>query len=100
MAEKEDKEQKELQTDTMLKVFVGELILKAWAWLGVISHPETEKILVNLKQAKLAIDAIEKLLELKNDFLSEDEIKETEIALSNLKLNYVSKLNEENKKTS
>ena len=89
-----EEKKKELRIDTMLKVFTGELILKAWAWLGIISHPETEETKTDLHQAKLAIDTIEKLLELKNEFLSEDEIKETEIALSNLKLNYVSKLNE------
>ncbi len=78
----------------MLKVFTGELILKAWAWLGIVSHPETGEKKVDLHEAKLAIDTLEKLLELKKEFLNEQEAKETEIALSNLKLNYVSKLNE------
>lgn len=85
-----------LKVDSMLKIMVGELILKAWSWLGVISHPETEEIKVDLKQAKLAIDSIEKLLELKKEFLNQSEIKEIEITLSNLKLNYVSKLNAKN----
>ena len=91
------KEKKEpLKVDTMLKVFTGELILKAWAWLGIISHPESEEVKTDLQQAKLAIDSLEKLLELKKDFLNEDEIKEIELSLSNLKLNYVSKVNEKN----
>ncbi len=85
-----------LKVDTMLRVFIGELILKAWAWLGVTSHPENNRMQTDLKQAKLAIDSLEKLLELKNDFLTEDEIKEIEFSLSNLKLNYVSKVNEKN----
>ncbi len=92
------KEKKEaLTVRTMLKVFTGELILKAWAWLGVISHPETEEVKIDMKEAKLAIDSIEKLLDLRKDFLNEEEIKEIELSLSNLKLNYVSKVNEKNK---
>lgn len=93
----EEKKKEVLKVDTMLRVFVGELILKGWAYLGIVSHPETEEIKPDLKQAKLAIDAIDKLLELKKDFLGEKEIKEIELSLSNLKLNYISKINEENK---
>ena len=88
---------KPLEISSMLKVVTGELILKAWAWLGVIAHPENNEMHVDLKQAKLAIDALEKLLEIKNEFLNKKEIRETEASLSNLKLNYVSKLNEKNK---
>jgi len=93
----EEKKKEILKVDTMLRVFMGELVLKGWAYLGVISHPETEEIKSDIEQAKLAIDAIERLLELRKNFLSEKEIKEMQLSLSNLKLNYVNKKNEKNK---
>ncbi len=64
------------------------LITKAWAYLGVVSHPETGKIKKDLRQAELAIDAIDSISNLLKAF--GENTKDLEFQLSNLRLNYLS----------
>jgi len=64
---------------------------KAWAYLDLIAHPETQKHKKDLKEAKLAIDAIEVLYKLIEGQLSTEENKDMQIRLTNLRLNFVKK---------
>lgn len=62
---------------------------KAWAYLGLIGHPETKKIKKDLNEAKLAIDAIDALFKLTEPLLSNEEKKDIQTRLTNLRLNFV-----------
>lgn len=62
---------------------------KAWAYLGLIGHPETQKIKKDLNEAKLAIDAIDALFKLIEPLLNNEEKKDIQTRLTNLRLNFV-----------
>jgi hypothetical protein len=61
---------------------------KAWAYLGLTSHPETQKPLKDLTEARLAIDAIDVLYKLIESDLELEEKKDIQIRLTNLRLNF------------
>jgi len=61
---------------------------KAWAYLGLTSHPETQKPLKDLTEARLAIDAIDALYKLIEPILELEEKKDIQIRLTNLRLNF------------
>ncbi|MEO0164955.1 MAG: DUF1844 domain-containing protein [candidate division WOR-3 bacterium] len=62
---------------------------KAWAYLGLTAHPETQKPQKDLNEAKLAIDSIEALFKLIEPFLTNEEKKDIQVRLTNLRLNFV-----------
>ncbi|MEO0190252.1 MAG: DUF1844 domain-containing protein, partial [candidate division WOR-3 bacterium] len=62
---------------------------KAWAYLGLTSHPETQKPQKDLAEAKLAIDSIDALFKIMEPILSNEEKKDIQIRLTNLRLNFV-----------
>jgi len=62
---------------------------KAWAYLGLVAHPETKQPKKDVTEAKLAIDTIEALYKIIKDKLSSDESKDLEVRLTNLRLNFV-----------
>lgn len=62
---------------------------KAWAYLGLTAHPETQKPKKDLKEAKLAIDSIGALFKLIEPFLTNEEKKDIQVRLTNLRLNFV-----------
>jgi hypothetical protein len=61
---------------------------KAWAYLGLTGHPETQKPLKDLAEARLAIDAIDALYRLIEPGLELEEKKDIQIRLTNLRLNF------------
>ncbi|HEX7318844.1 MAG TPA: DUF1844 domain-containing protein [bacterium] len=61
---------------------------KAWAYLGLTGHPETQKPLKDLTEARLAIDAIGALYKLIEPDLELEEKKDIQIRLTNLRLNF------------
>lgn len=73
------------------------LITKAWAYLGLVSHPETGKIKKDLHQAELAIDAIDSISKLLKNF--GENTKDLEFQLSNLRLNYLTAKEGSNKES-
>ena len=66
---------------------------KAWAYLGKVSHQETGEILMDLKEAKLAIDSLEAIYDLLKEKVKKEELKPLEMDLTNLRLNFVSLAN-------
>ncbi|MEO0135922.1 MAG: DUF1844 domain-containing protein [candidate division WOR-3 bacterium] len=62
---------------------------KAWAYLGLTAHPETKKPKKDLNDARLAIDAIDALYKLLEPVLANDEKKDLQVRLTNLRLNFV-----------
>lgn len=64
---------------------------KAWAYLGLTSHPETRKPKKDLAEARRAIDAIDALFKAVEDSLTAEEKKEVQVQLANLRLNFAGK---------
>ena len=61
--------------------------------MGKIKNPVTNKIEINLEQAKQAIEMLEMIKEKTNNNLSSDLSKALQTFVSELKLNYVEELN-------
>ena len=62
---------------------------KAWAYMDKIAHPETQKHQKDLDQAKLAIDTIDLLYKQMEAHLTNDQKKDLQTRITNLRLNYV-----------
>jgi len=61
---------------------------KAWAYLDLVVHPETQKHQKDPEQAKAAIDAIEALYKTIEAGLDPAEKKDIQVRLTNLRLNF------------
>ncbi len=94
---KDKKMERPIRVRDLLLLYVISLREKAWAYLGALSHEETGEKLVSLEDARLAIDALDRLVELIKPSLSKDEVKSLELDLSNLRLNYVSQVEKGNR---
>ena len=92
--EKKAKEEKPHLLDEPVKVndYIYLMILslegKAWAYMDLVVHPETQKHRKDLEQAKLAIDAIEALYKIVEGQLSPEQKKDIQARLTNLRLNF------------
>ena len=73
----------------LLLMYILSLESKAWAYLDLIAHPETQKHKKDLSEAKLAIDAIDVLFKTYGEQWSAEEKKDIQIRLTNLRLNFV-----------
>ncbi len=92
MAEREQGSQprEPLRVTDLLLISTAQLVQKAWAFLGTISHPETGTQHRDLDQARLAIDAIERLLDLvRRASVPADALRDLEFQLANLRINYL-----------
>ncbi len=86
----EEKKLKEpIKVRDIILVALTNLERKAWAYLGLVSHMETGEIKKDLHQARLAIDAVSALYEVIKGELAEQDRKTIELALTNLRLNFV-----------
>ncbi len=77
-----------LPVSDFLMLTSSTLVTKAWAYLGLVSHTETGQIHKDLKQAELAIDALDQILTLLK--AAGQNVQEFEFQLTNLRINYVS----------
>lgn len=64
---------------------------KAWAYLDLIAHPETQQHHKDLAEAKIAIDCMDALYRTIEASLDPDEKKDIQIRLTNLRLNFAQK---------
>ena len=87
----------QLPLPTLFTWYIGILNGKAWEYLGLMMNPETKELNQDLRQAKIAIDSIEFLLEQIKDKLEVDDKKQLENILANLQMNYVEKTKEKRK---
>lgn len=82
-----------LDTPIKIKDIVYMTILslesKAWAYLDLVVHPETQKHQKDTQEAKMAIDAIDVLYKTIEADLDPDERKDLQLRLTNLRLNFV-----------
>lgn len=61
---------------------------KAWAYLDLVAHPETQKHKKDPSEAKAAIDAIDALYKTIEGNLDPSEKKDIQVRLTNLRLNF------------
>jgi len=61
---------------------------KAWAYLDLVAHPETQKHKKDLNEARLAIDAIDALYKSVEEQLDSEQKKDVQTRLTNLRLNF------------
>jgi hypothetical protein len=73
----------------LLLMYILSLESKAWAYLDLVVHPETQKHKKDLTEAKLAIDAIDALYKIYEEQWTDEEKKDIQIRLTNLRLNFV-----------
>jgi len=69
----------------------------AWAHLGKVPNPVTEKIERDLEQARMSIDMLDMIKARTQGNRSDDESNLLDHALRELKLNYVDELDKEQK---
>ena len=81
-----------LDTPIKVKEIVYMTILslesKAWAYLDLVAHPETQKHHKDPSEAKTAIDAIDALYKIIEPNLGPEEKKDIQVRLTNLRLNF------------
>ena len=78
-----------LDTYSLLGLFVGLLAEKAWQTMGLRAKPGTDKIETDFEQARVAIDTVGFLAEKLQHRLPDEEKRQVEGLLADLKLNYV-----------
>ncbi len=61
---------------------------KAWAYMDLVVHPETQKHKKDIEEAKLAIDTIDILYKTVEQQLSPEQKKDIQTRLTNLRLNF------------
>ncbi len=79
------------------QLFVSMLGNSAWQHLGLIPDPKTQTIVKDLKQAGLAIDIMSFIFEKTKDDLEKDMAHGVQDLLTNLRVNYMTKLSEDSK---
>ncbi len=85
--------QKPLDTKHVLMVMTQQIAVVAWQKMGLQPDSITNTIQKDLEQAKLAIDAANKLSEVYQDLLSNEEKNLLQNMLKDLKLNFVTQQN-------
>ncbi len=80
--------------EEVLKLHVFQLQGWAYIHLGLQANPKTRKVTKDMAQAKLAIDALSAMVEVLLPRLSPEEQRELKILASDLKMNFVSKMQE------
>ena len=76
-------------TVELLRWIVGVLAGSAWQNLGLVPNPASKKVVRNLEDARLAIDAVASLIEHLKRRVDEKERRDLDTLLANLRLNFV-----------
>ncbi len=76
----------------LLTSFCAMLIGQGWQKLGLVVDPATGDIAQDLEQARLAIDSLAALADQLGEHLTDEEKRELDAALANLRLNYVQRV--------
>ncbi len=80
----------EADVASLLKWFTELLYGNALLWMGLMAHPQTGRVVKDLKQAQLAIDTLDFLRgKLSDGYLNEFEKKNFQSMLSKLKLDFI-----------
>lgn len=74
---------------TVVLWMVQELQAQAWIKMGLWKDPVTDQLVTDLAQAKIAIDGVAALVEVVRPHLSDEQRREMELLLTDLRLNFV-----------
>lgn len=74
---------------TVVLWMVQELQAQAWIKMGLWKDPVTDQMVTDLPQAKIAIDSVAALVEVVRPHLSDEQRREMERLLTDLRLNFV-----------
>ena len=80
-----------IPTRELLVWMLGVLGAKAWQGMGLVPNPGSGKIEKDLGDAKIAIDAFSALLDAMRPQLEGQALRETEVLLTTLRVNFVEK---------
>src|SRR5438876_9492308 len=91
MGEDQQGEIQEQLADTveLLRWIIGVLAGSAWQNLGLVPNPASKKVVRDLEDARLAIDAAASLIEHLKLRVDEKERRDLDTLLANLRLNFV-----------
>lgn len=76
---------------TVMRFSLGLFLQQAWISLGLRAAPGASETKTDLEQARMAIDAAAYLFERLEPVASEEERKEVELELTNLRINFARK---------
>lgn len=74
---------------SLINSFIAVLVQQTWQWLGLLKNPATDKLETDLKQARVAIDAISALIVQLEPKVTPAEYRELQAMLSDLRMNFV-----------
>ncbi|MCE1246295.1 MAG: DUF1844 domain-containing protein [Firmicutes bacterium] len=80
--------------EEILKIQIFNLQEWAFVYMGLQLNPKTKKITKDIRQAKLAIDALSATVEVVMPHLPEKEQRELKTMVTNLRMNFISKSQE------
>ena len=80
--------------EDVIKFKIFEFRFWSLIYLGLQLNPKTQKLTKDMAQAKLAIDSMAALVEILMPSLPADEQRELKIMASDLKMNFISKMQE------
>jgi hypothetical protein len=66
----------------------------AYVFMGLVPHPKEKKVVKDLRQAKIAVDSASALFEIAMPHLNEKLQREFKIIISDLKMNFIAKVNQ------
>jgi hypothetical protein len=76
--------------DEIVKLNIFQMREWAHAYMGLIPHPKHKKVVKDLRQAKIAVDAASALTEIVLPHLPDSQQREIKILMSDLKMNFIS----------
>ncbi len=85
-------ERPDITVYSLLRMSIGMYIEQAWVHLGLRMDPNKNKVEQNLPYAKVAIDTVEFMTRQLQPDLDENERKELDLLLANLRMNYVQRV--------
>ena len=77
-----------LDTYSLIGLFIGLLSVKAWETMGLRVKPGTDKIEMDLDQARTAIDTIDFIVQKLKSRIPESDRSRLESLVADLKLNF------------
>lgn len=80
-----------IRVKDIIFMYILSLEGKAWAYMDLVAHPETQSHKKDTGEAKLAIDTVDALYKLVEGKLSPEEKTDIQVRLTNLRLNFVKK---------
>jgi hypothetical protein len=90
--DEEEGERPDINVYSLLRMSIGMYVEQAWIHLGLRMDPNKTKTEQNLPYAKVAIDVVDFMVRSLQPDLDENEKRELDLLLANLRMNYVQRV--------